>query len=127
LQKILNEHIASICQKEYFLNPDSTFPLVIVLHGGGASGPQFESVSKLSIKADSESFTVVYPDGLENKGLPGLRTCNAGTIQMTSTCTSTKPIPIIQFHSKLDKNIPYQGGISTKFILDHYNPSFDST
>ncbi|MVM35352.1 alpha/beta fold hydrolase [Spirosoma sp. HMF4905] len=57
---------------------DELLPLVIALHGGGGSGQQFESQSKLSEKADQEGFIVVYPDGLQNPGVLGLRTWNAG-------------------------------------------------
>ncbi|WP_375446736.1 alpha/beta hydrolase family esterase [uncultured Fibrella sp.] len=54
-------------------------PLVIALHGGGGSGRQFETQSRLSEKADQEGFIVVYPDGRQNPGLLGLRTWNAGS------------------------------------------------
>ena len=53
-------------------------PLVVALHGGGGSGRQFETQSRLSEKADKEGFIVVYPDGLQNPGILGLRTWNAG-------------------------------------------------
>ncbi|QDK81063.1 alpha/beta fold hydrolase [Spirosoma sp. KCTC 42546] len=57
---------------------DELLPLVIALHGGGGSGQQFESQSKLSEKADQEGFITVCPDGLQNPGVLGLRTWNAG-------------------------------------------------
>lgn len=41
----------------------SGFSLVIALHGGGGSGAQFESTCKLTDKANSAGFIVVYPDG----------------------------------------------------------------
>jgi polyhydroxybutyrate depolymerase len=52
----------------------SNFSLVIALHGGGGSGTQFESSSKLTEKANASGFIVVYPDGT---GL--VKTWNAGT------------------------------------------------
>jgi polyhydroxybutyrate depolymerase len=56
----------------YFLS--SNFSLVIALHGGGGSGTQFETSSKLTDKANAAGFVVVYPDGT---GL--IKTWNAGT------------------------------------------------
>lgn len=61
-----------------FKQSDELLPLVIALHGGGGSGQQFESQSKLSEKADQQGFIVVYPDGIQNPGVLGLRTWNAG-------------------------------------------------
>lgn len=54
------------------------FPLVIAMHGGGGDADQFESTSKLSEKARSSGFMVVYPEGVRSNGLLGLRTWNAG-------------------------------------------------
>lgn len=41
----------------------SGFSLVLALHGGGGSGTQFESTNKLTEKANTAGFIVVYPDG----------------------------------------------------------------
>ncbi|MGH8175602.1 MAG: serine hydrolase [Steroidobacter sp.] len=49
-------------------------PLVVALHGGGGNGPQFESASGYSLKADAENFIVVYPSGIGALG-----TWNAST------------------------------------------------
>ena len=54
------------------------FSLVLGLHGGGGSGEQFETSSKLSEKANASRFIVVYPDGVEGSGLLRARTWNAG-------------------------------------------------
>lgn len=51
----------------------SAFSLVIGLHGGGGSASQFENSTKLTDKANSVNFIVVYPDGT---GV--LKTWNAG-------------------------------------------------
>jgi len=56
----------------------SGFSLVIAMHGGGGTGEQFESTSKLTEKANASKFIVVYPDGVKSTGLLGLRTWNAG-------------------------------------------------
>lgn len=56
----------------------SDFALVIAMHGGGGDAAQFESTSKLTDKASSAKFIVVYPEGVRSNGLIGLRTWNAG-------------------------------------------------
>ncbi len=41
------------------------------------------------------------------------------------TCTITKPVPVIHFHSFLDGSVPYLEGIGVG-ISSHYNPPTDS-
>lgn len=55
------------------------FSLVIAMHGGGGTGVQFEATSRLSEKANTAKFIVVYPDGVKSTGPLGLQTWNAGT------------------------------------------------
>jgi polyhydroxybutyrate depolymerase len=43
--------------------PDRPIPLLVLLHGHGASGAQIERSTKMSAKADQEGFIAVYPDG----------------------------------------------------------------
>lgn len=66
-----------------FLPPNyyesSGFSLVIALHGGGGSAEQFESTSRLSDKANSAKFIVVYPEGVQSNGLIKAGTWNAGS------------------------------------------------
>ncbi len=52
-------------------------PLVIVLHGGGGSGPQAERSYGWTPKSDREGFIVVYPDGT-GPAKDKLLTWNAG-------------------------------------------------
>jgi polyhydroxybutyrate depolymerase len=47
--------------------PDRPIPLLVLLHGHGASGAQIERSTMMSAKADKEGFIAVYPDG---SGLP---------------------------------------------------------
>jgi polyhydroxybutyrate depolymerase len=77
----------------------NSLPLVIALHGGGGSGQQFESQSKLSEKADQEGFIVVYPDGIQNPGVLHLRTWNAGAC--CGQIASTQQVDDVGFISKL--------------------------
>jgi len=40
-------------------------------------------------------------------------------------CNATRAMPIIHFHSKLDLNVPYQGGVGNG-LSSHYNSPIDS-
>ncbi len=59
--------------------PDGPAPLVIGLHGGMGSGPQFEANTGFDAVADENGFVIVYPDGIGGvMGNQNLRTWNAG-------------------------------------------------
>lgn len=73
-----NERSYHVHLPSIYYETNSAVPLVIALHGGFGSGEQFRDQSKLNNKANSEGFIVVYPDGLENPGLLGVRSWNAG-------------------------------------------------
>jgi len=163
-------------------------PMIIAMHGGFGSGPQLETQSKLSEKADEASFIVVYPEGVSSP--LNIRTWNAGgccgysmnndiddvgfisslidslgselaidTDRIYATgmsngafmsyrlaceipekiaaiapvagtmnvdlCEPSRAVPIIQFHSFEDSNVPYSGGIGDG-PSNHYNPPIDS-
>ncbi|HEX3006582.1 MAG TPA: PHB depolymerase family esterase [Bacteroidales bacterium] len=72
-------------QRYYLLNlppnyyQQDTFPLVIVLHGAGGSALQCEKDYKLTERANAENYVIVYPEGVRNDGVFGLRTWNAGS------------------------------------------------
>lgn len=71
-------------ERTYLLNlppgyyEGSGFSLVIAMHGGGGEAIQFESSSKLTDKANTSGFIVVYPEGVKSTGLLQVRTWNAG-------------------------------------------------
>jgi len=48
----------------------------------------------------------------------------AGSMNV-SACTPTRGVPIIHFHSKLDTNVPINGGVGSG-ASGHYNPPIDS-
>ncbi len=73
----LNRSYTVVLPSSYQTN--KKLALVIALHGGGGSGSQFETSSKLSEKAEKSNFIVVYPDGVQSDGLLKARTWNAGT------------------------------------------------
>jgi polyhydroxybutyrate depolymerase len=54
------------------------FSLVIAMHGGGGSAQQFEATNKLTEKANTAKFIVVYPEGVQSTGLLKARSWNAG-------------------------------------------------
>ncbi len=61
-----------------YYDSDTTFALVLGLHGTGGSGNQFERDYGLTAKANREGFIVVYPEGVRSDGPLGIRTWNAG-------------------------------------------------
>jgi polyhydroxybutyrate depolymerase len=48
----------------------------------------------------------------------------AGSMNVSS-CMPTRGVPVIHFHSKLDTNVPYLGGVGSG-ASGHYNPPIDS-
>jgi len=52
-------------------------PLIIAMHGGFGNAYDMENQSQLSLKADSENFIVVYPEGVKG-GFLNIRSWNAG-------------------------------------------------
>jgi len=63
-------HVSAVADSE---NPR---PLVIVLHGGGQSGPRIQELIYMDRTADRHGFWVAYPDG--TKGAGGGFTWNGG-------------------------------------------------
>ena len=78
----------------------------------------------------------IYATGMSNGGFMAYRlACElshriaaiapvAASMSMT-TCTPQRPVPIISFHSYLDTNVPYQGGVGSG-TSGHYNSPQDS-
>ena len=163
----------------------TTYPLVLAFHGGSPLGYQsIQYQSRLSSKADSAGFIVVYPEGVK---IAGNRTWNAGgccapattlniddvgftsalldkliairpikTARVYATGFSngallcyrlanqlsnrfaaiapvegnlmyfpwspSRAVPIISFHSYLDKNIPYFGGVTIGTTGTYFPP-----
>lgn len=166
-------------------NTSTNYPLVLAFHGGSPLGYQsIQLQSRLSDKADTSGFIVVYPEGVK---FAGNRTWNAGgccapatalniddvgfvnsllnnlfvnrpidTTRVYATGFSngsllcyrlanqltrrfaaiapvagdlmyypwnpTRSIPIISFHSYLDQNIKYLGGVTTGATGTYFPP-----
>ncbi|MFK7808633.1 MAG: PHB depolymerase family esterase [Saprospiraceae bacterium] len=80
--------------------------------------------------------TRIYATGLSNGGFMSYRlACELSDriaaiapVAASSTvplCNPERPVPIIQFHSYLDFNVPYEGGVGNG-VSTHYNPPHDS-
>lgn len=80
--------------------------------------------------------TRIYATGISNGGFMSYRlACElsdriaaiapvAASMSMPN-CNPARPVPIISFHSYLDTNVPYLGGVGTG-TSGHYNPPQDS-
>ncbi|MBL4670298.1 MAG: T9SS type A sorting domain-containing protein [Flavobacteriales bacterium] len=78
----------------------------------------------------------IYATGISNGGFMSYRlACElsnkisaiapvASSMSMTS-CSPSRPVPIIHFHSSLDSNVPYIGGVGSG-VSNHYNSPIDS-
>jgi polyhydroxybutyrate depolymerase len=51
--------------------PGTPIPLVLNFHGYGSNSQQEEALTGMSIKADAETFLVVYPDGIDKAWYDG--------------------------------------------------------
>lgn len=78
----------------------------------------------------------VYATGMSNGGMMAYRlACElsdriAAIAPVAATlaaerCEPARPVPIIHFHSFLDENVPYQGGVGSG-VSGFYNPPLDS-
>ncbi len=88
-------------------------------------------INKLTIDTNR-----IYATGMSNGGFMSYRlACElSGRIAAIApvaasmnvqNCTPTRPVPVIHFHSYLDFNVPYTGGIGAG-TSNHYNPPLDS-
>ena len=109
---------------------------------GYASLTDIDDVGFISALIDSlaDRYAIdtqrVYATGMSNGGFMSYRlACElpdkiaaiapvAASMSMV-TCNPSRPVPVIHFHSYLDMNVPYQGGIGDG-PSDHYNPPQDS-
>lgn len=60
-------------------DPKNTYPVMVVLHGGGGNSQNIADMSQMSPVADANGFIVVYPEGATREHGLGLPTWNAGT------------------------------------------------
>lgn len=109
---------------------------------GYSSNQDIDDVGFLDALMDSiiDNYSVdeyrIYATGMSNGAMMSYRlACElsdriaaiapvAGSM-VVSDCLAENEIPIIHFHSYLDSNVPYEGGVGDGFS-DHYNPPLDS-
>ncbi len=98
----------------------ANFSVVIALHGGGGDALQFETTSKLSEKANTSRFIVVYPEGVKNTGTLGARSWNAGNC---CDYASDNNIDDVAFISKLIDRLVLTYKINPKkiYVTGHSN------
>ncbi|MBO0948653.1 extracellular catalytic domain type 1 short-chain-length polyhydroxyalkanoate depolymerase [Fibrella forsythiae] len=110
-----------------------------------ASGNQTDDVGFISKLIDklSASYRIdpkrVYATGHSNGAMLCYRlacelpdklaaiAANSGTMQLTTACQPNRVMPILHVHSRLDRNVPHDGGIGSRSINRQWNPSADST
>ncbi|WP_308992451.1 PHB depolymerase family esterase [Mariniflexile litorale] len=117
--------------RNYILKLPKTFektesiPLVIFLHGFGGKAAQAENEYGMNVKADTEGFAVVYPEGVPNEGLLGLRSWNAGDCCDYAQEKNIDDVVFIEElidylmlkYPKLNKNKVYATGISNGAMM----------
>jgi polyhydroxybutyrate depolymerase len=123
-------------------NSSVSYPLIFVMHGGGALGYQgIEFIDALLEKLKLEipiNEKKVYATGFSNGGQLAYKLANrypnkfaavsavAGVLQDFPFDPSRK-VPIIHFHSYQDSTAPYNGGFSDAPFINFEFPSVDST
>ncbi len=79
----------------------------------------------------------IYAAGMSNGGFMAYRLAcelseriaaiaSVGSSMSLPECTPSRAVPLIHFHSYLDENIPYAGGVGTAGASNHFNISQDS-
>lgn len=103
-------------------NSSLKYPLVLAFHGGGPFGYQsIQTQSRLSQKADSSGFIVVYPEGVK---VAGNRTWNAGGCCTPSTSLNIDDVGFVNFllnnllaNKPIDTTRVYATGFSNGALL----------
>lgn len=82
-------------------------PLVLFLHGGGGSAKQAERTYGWVEKARAAGFAVAFPEGVENSGLLGMRTWNAGSCCNYAVRNAIDDVGFIKaLLSEIERNYP---------------------
>ncbi len=110
---------------------------------GNASSSNVDDVGFINALLDTliSQYSIdtnrIYATGMSNGGFMSYRlACElsdriaaiapvAASMSMYD-CNPERPVPIIEFHSYLDENVPYYGGIGSSGFSDHWNPPQDS-
>ena len=119
-------------QRSYILhlpssyNPNDSYPLVLVFHGGGGNAESMQEISNFTQKADDENFIVVYPDGT-GKLKRRLLTWNCGFCCGYALENNIDDIGFIrdliehlQEKYEINPNMIYATGLSNGGIMSYY-------
>ena len=119
-------------QRSYILhlpssyNPNDSYPLVLVFHGGGGNAENIQETTNFSQKADDENFIVVYPDGT-GKLKRRLLTWNCGFCCGYALENNIDDIGFIreliehlQEKYQINPNMIYATGLSNGGIMSYY-------
>ena len=80
-------------------NNSNNYPIILAFHGGGVLGYQsIQYQSRLSQKADTSGFIVVYPEGAK---IAGNRTWNAGGCCAPSTTFNIDDVGLVNPPDKI--------------------------
>lgn len=98
-----------------------SWPLVIILHGGGGEGKQMDALTGFNAEADVAGFIAVYPDAVEHnwndgRGNPGIRSQALG-IDDVSFISSL--IDRLENDLNINKKMIYVTGISNGAMMSH--------
>lgn len=103
---------------------DSALPLVIALHGAGATGGGFAEETRLGSAADKRKMMVVFPDGTETS--PGRNTWNAQFCCGTAAALKVDDVGFIGAlidhlagRYKIDRHRVYATGMSNGAMMTY--------
>lgn len=102
-------------------DPDTTYPLLFVLHGAGADGQTQAGYFQLFPLVDEKQFVMVYPDGTLNEG--DRRLWNGA-----GCCTSDDSVDDVGYISDLIEQAKQTYNVDPKrvYLMGHSNGGFMS-
>lgn len=99
------------------VNPNAPAPLVLVLHGNSSTADDMANTTQFDVTADSHSFMVVYPDGVE-KSWNGDFCCEpAPTLRVDDLAFLNALIPQVEHDYNIDKKRVFMTGFSSGAIM----------
>ena len=95
------------------------YSLVLVLHGGGGDGKEFNAWTGFSDKADKEGFIVVFPDGVKNNWADGRNTAEAEKLGVDDVGFMRKLVDHLQSKLPIDEKRIYATGASNGGMMSY--------
>lgn len=113
--------------KSYDENAVKTYPVVLVLHGGGGNARQASEHTNMNALADTEGFIAVYPEGIGKSVLKKkFATWNGGTCcgqaqkeNVDDVAYMGRVLDQLAERYKIDQSRVYATGISNGGIMTH--------